>query len=159
MAKNHRLTLMGLVFLSLLVTGCSRKKGTCKKDSHCSGAQVCYEGACVSIKELEAIRDQQQADSKPKVCQDQDGDGVKAGNGCEPTEPVDCNDQDANMTPGKSEVCDGVDNDCDGMVNEGLSGCVQTLFGGATWGNQEQHRLDRPSSVWYRPGRFCHRYR
>jgi DNA-binding beta-propeller fold protein YncE len=40
------------------------------------------------------------------------------------------------------------------MVNEGMKGCVQTLFGGATWGNQAEHRLDKPRSVLYDPAGF-----
>jgi len=32
---------------------------------------------------------------------------------------VDCNDADGSAYPGAAEVCDGVDNDCDGSVDEG----------------------------------------
>ena len=32
--------------------------------------------------------------------------------------PVDCNDESATTYPGADEVCDGVDNDCDGLVDE-----------------------------------------
>lgn len=32
----------------------------------------------------------------------------------------DCNDANADVNPGKTEVCDGIDNDCDGSVDEGL---------------------------------------
>ncbi|MBL7964743.1 MAG: hypothetical protein JNM31_12975 [Flavobacteriales bacterium] len=41
---------------------------------------------------------------------DQDGDGFPAG--------MDCDDQDASAFPGATEFCDGVDNDCDGMIDE-----------------------------------------
>lgn len=33
----------------------------------------------------------------------------------------DCNDQNAQMAPGKTEVCDGMDNNCDGAIDEALT--------------------------------------
>ncbi len=33
---------------------------------------------------------------------------------------VDCNDNDATINPSQADVCDGVDNDCDGAIDEGL---------------------------------------
>jgi len=139
----------------VLVAACtSRPEGTCEKDSHCSGARVCFEGKCISMKQLAELTERREADARPKVCEDGDGDGVRAGDGCPKGELLDCNDADANMAPGRNEICDGVDNDCDGLVNEGHKGCVQTLFGGATWGNQEKHRLSRPASVVYDPAGF-----
>ena len=44
---------------------------------------------------------------------DEDGDGSPAGE--------DCNDGDADVYPGASEVCDGVDQDCDDEVDEDLT--------------------------------------
>ncbi len=38
---------------------------------------------------------------------------------------TDCNDADPNINPGATEVCDGVDNDCDGSVDEGV---LNTFF-------------------------------
>ena len=35
------------------------------------------------------------------------------------TDDVDCNDRDSNVNPDAEEVCDGVDNNCDGSVDEG----------------------------------------
>ena len=44
--------------------------------------------------------------------QDNDGDGFYGDE--------DCNDGDASVGPGMVEVCDGVDNNCDGSVDEGV---------------------------------------
>jgi len=46
---------------------------------------------------------------------DADGDGVST---CD--EEPDCDDGDADLYPGADEQCDGVDNDCDGDVDEGI---------------------------------------
>jgi hypothetical protein len=62
---------------------------------------------------------------------DKDGDG-HAGTGlhCSPwatsTEKTDCNDGDGAVHPGAVEVCNGLDDDCDGLADpEGTEGCVQ----------------------------------
>jgi hypothetical protein len=51
---------------------------------------------------------------------DADGDGFWAPGSCL-TPANDCDDLDAAVWPGAPELCDGVDNDCDGGVDEGLS--------------------------------------
>ena len=43
---------------------------------------------------------------------DADNDGVDARQ--------DCNDEDASINPSAEEVCDGIDNNCDGEIDEGL---------------------------------------
>ena len=64
---------------------------------------------------------------------DQDGWGVYGDSFCisQPTYPYtavqfgDCDDNNAAVRPGMIEVCDGIDNDCDGQVDElGAFGCT-----------------------------------
>ena len=60
---------------------------------------------------------------------DQDGDGYTVSQG-------DCNDNDPTIHPGAVEVCgDGVDNNCDGQIDEGCNSAIGAklyfpLFGG-----------------------------
>ncbi len=55
-------------------------------------------------------------DCEPGNDDDADGDGVDA----EARGGLDCDDQDPEVAPGLDEVCDRVDNDCDGEVDEGV---------------------------------------
>ncbi len=48
---------------------------------------------------------------------DNDGDG--------PFSDEDCDDNDATVFPGASEICDGKDNDCNGMMDDGLDQFTQ----------------------------------
>jgi hypothetical protein len=49
-------------------------------------------------------------------CTDNDGDGFYAEEGC--GKRVDCNDEDPTINPVAPEYCVGIDNDCDGLVDE-----------------------------------------
>lgn len=51
------------------------------------------------------------------ACTDADGDGFYAESGC--GTDVDCDDTDADVNPGATEVCDGLDNNCDAQIDEG----------------------------------------
>ena len=53
------------------------------------------------------------ADERGWTAEDTDRDGFTADE--------DCDDQDPTAGPGLEELCDGVDNDCDGDIDEGLT--------------------------------------
>lgn len=66
-----------------------------------------------------------------------DGTGTDGTDGTDGTEPIDtdgdgfsveedCDDTNADINPGAEEICDGLDNNCDGTADEG----VQTTFYG-----------------------------
>ena len=58
-------------------------------------------------------------DTTPVGCEDFDNDGFPQY--CERNAPaaLDCDDKDPNVHPGATEVCDGVDNDCNGKIDDG----------------------------------------
>ena len=58
------------------------------------------------------------------LCADDDGDGYgsPASDHCTYSE-LDCNDGNASINPGVVEICDGIDNNCDSSIDEGMSGC------------------------------------
>jgi hypothetical protein len=61
---------------------------------------------------------------------DRDGDGVRGKS--------DCNDRDARISPLEDEVCDRLDNDCDGVVDEAVFWAYTDRDGDGAFGTREQ---------------------
>lgn len=72
------------------------------------------------------------ADSTDPSCQDADGDGVVA--------TLDCDDKNAKIYPGAVELCDGVDNNCNGQLDENASVIVFNGVGVCRAGEVEVQR-------------------
>ncbi|MBR9703884.1 hypothetical protein GOV12_00595 [Candidatus Pacearchaeota archaeon] len=82
------------------------------KDS-CDIDQICINGEC-----------------RDNECVDEDNDGYDTCGVFDPGDdgkPVDCNDDNDKVYPGAPELCDGLDNDCDGLIDELNGDCRDPL--------------------------------
>ncbi|HJL05085.1 MAG TPA: hypothetical protein RMH85_18935 [Polyangiaceae bacterium LLY-WYZ-15_(1-7)] len=105
--------------LLLLVAACDCGGGglptrTCTTTADCGGSNICIDGTC----QEPGVDGGTLPDGAANTCEDPDGDGFgpgcAAGDDCDPSDP----------TQTGREVCDGRDNDCDGVVDNGvLSAC------------------------------------
>lgn len=100
-------------------------------DNGCGG--VCaLEGAPGELCDVVSLVDRDSCPDDQYVCTDSnlvacvdvdtdvDGDGYSAGGlSCD----GDCADSNANVFPGAPEICNGIDDDCDTVVDEGSSAC------------------------------------
>jgi hypothetical protein len=62
----------------------------------------------------------------------------------------DCDDGDPEVSAGGVETCDGVDNDCDGLVDEGATTAFYLDLDGDGWGDPDavEHACSAPSALW-----------
>src|SRR3989344_9018681 len=92
---------------------CDAKDNDCEgivdeESNACGAGSICHLGSCV-----------EQCVDKDYDTYDTCSPGMHGDDG----KPVDCNDNDASVNPGANEVCDGKDNDCDGIVDENNGMC------------------------------------
>ncbi|MCB9519253.1 MAG: putative metal-binding motif-containing protein, partial [Myxococcales bacterium] len=57
-------------------------------------------------------------------CVDNDGDGAFVGTTCATGQPIDCDDTSNLRSPAGTELCDGIDNDCDCVADTNGDGVV-----------------------------------
>jgi hypothetical protein len=92
--------------------GCQHtpNSSACDDGSACTTGDTCQQGACVGASGC--------------ACEDADGDGYADCRvlGCDPTGKVcgDCDDRRALSYPGATEVCNRIDDNCDGRTDEGF---------------------------------------
>ncbi|MEM1007574.1 MAG: putative metal-binding motif-containing protein [Myxococcota bacterium] len=86
-------------------------QGQCKKicTPSCTEGQVCLDGICQKKCEPACGNDAFCLDGSCVKRQDADNDGF--------TNDRDCDDNDKARSPGVIEVCDGKDNNCDGLID------------------------------------------
>ncbi len=85
---------------------------------------------CVPSVEICGDRIDQNCDGRDTGCGDNDGDGIMACRAGDDLTMCDCDDGRTDVrpafgaVPGAPEVCDGVDNDCNGRVDEAAECCA-----------------------------------
>jgi hypothetical protein len=68
----------------------------------------------------------------------------------------DCDDANAAINPGATEVCDGVDNDCDYQIDEGVKSTFYDDYDGDNYGNHEiSIELCTAGNGWVSDSRDC----
>ena len=108
----RRFSWPSLFLLGFLVVACVPDIGAddlsplCTFDSDCIDSDPCTIDEC-------GINGHCRNTPVEDVLGDSDGDGFTCSEG-------DCNDEDSDIYPGASEVCDGRDNNCDGIADEGF---------------------------------------
>lgn len=156
-----------------IVAACGARSGLqpCQRDSDCTSLDLCatwvcaydekiHDKACTAIAHTTCDDGDpcttDSCDKKTGQCSnvpltlDLDGDGHRGPlAGHRPGDPGscgdDCDDTDPRAFPGNQEVCDGVDNDCDDVIDNGATYVPQT---------GSDFQLSKPSFDWAEPDSF-----
>ncbi len=96
----------------------------CHSDEECRSGRECIESKCSYPQVYDAAEDagfmeaQDVGQDAVRACLDADGDGYYNVEGCGTL--ADCDDEKNNIYPGASEKCDGFDNNCNNLIDEGV---------------------------------------
>ena len=92
----------------------------CESKTDCPERTACVDSRCTAIADAAIVPDSADV-TVSEMCIDFDDDGFVAVSGCE--HPAgDCAPRDASRRPGAPELCNGVDDDCDMLTDEGDPG-------------------------------------
>lgn len=127
-ASQRRVFGVGSLLVLLLVAGCGQDSSVvdagadggcaapCDDEVFCNGEETCLAGQCMAGTAPCAAAVCVEAESLCDTC-DADNDGHDAI-GCDGD---DCDDASSSVHPDAPEICDTINNDCDGMIDEGVS--------------------------------------
>ena len=94
---------------------CTKPEGCACED--CYGKRDSCDVGLVCDADDELCEDPATSGGETSGCVDADGDSYfEIDNDCYGSE--DCDDSDSNVNPGVLEQCDGIDNDCNGYIDE-----------------------------------------
>lgn len=84
-----------------------------------SGIEICLGDACISNEGFKSVDLPHCVEEL--MCTDSDGDGYAINGGA--CGVVDCADTNASINPGAIEICNGIDDNCDGNIDETCAIC------------------------------------
>jgi hypothetical protein len=125
-------------FAAQSTQACARPSGHAPAPGDCNDTNPALNPGALEVCDgVDNDCDTQVDDGAPPQTWYRDTDGDGYGNTAQSTQAcgqpaghvasnTDCNDTDANIRPGATEVCDGVDNNCSGAADEGLA--LQTWY-------------------------------